>query len=327
MMKKRVFTAFLCVLCLMTALPFILPVSADFGPKPSTVVMFEGLGDELCYGTLLSERRSTGPQSAWDGDPDTLDDPDVLAEAYDPDMYWYGDLDRDAWVAFVKYEDSDGFYFLQEGWLVSETKEIAWTYYPPERFKILLYFPESGTFAVSGILERYAFDTYYTVKMNGKGMENVEYDEENSTNERYDAWLEAERSYDFKWELISFALRMVMTVAVEILIALPFGYRRGRQLAVILAANCGTQIILNVLLNVVNFYSGEWAFVLAYVLLELLVFAVEAVIFSLTLHKYANEVLGEKPPTRIRAVIYALVANAVSFAVGILISMFIPGIF
>ena len=292
---------------------------------------------EVCKQRMLlrNSDRDTWKVEHWDeyvkgvdfSIPAALDDPDVLAEAYDPDMYWYGDLDRDAWVAFVKYEDSDGFYFLQEGWLVSETKEIAWTYYPPERFKILLYFPESGTFAVSGILERYAFDTYYTVKMNGKGMENVEYDEENSTNERYDAWLEAERSYDFKWELISFALRMVMTVAVEILIALPFGYRRGRQLAVILAANCGTQIILNVLLNVVNFYSGEWAFVLAYVLLELLVFAVEAVIFSLTLHKYANEVLGEKPPTRIRAVIYALVANAVSFAVGILISMFIPGIF
>lgn len=323
MMKKRVFTAFLCALCVFTAVQFILPVSADIGPKSSTVVIFEGLGDELCYGTLLSEHRSTGPQSAWDGDPDTLDDPDALAEAFDPEMHWFGELDRDAWAAFVRYEDSDGFYFLQEGWLVSETKELAWTYYPPNRFKILLYFPESGTFAVSGILERYAFDTYYTVKMDGKGMENVEYDEENSTDERYDAWLRAERSYDFKWELISFALRMVMTVAVELLIALPFGYRRARQLAIILAANCGTQVILNVLLNLVNFYSGEWAFVLAYVLLELLVFAVEAVIFSLTLHKYS----GETPPSRARAVIYALTANALSFAVGMLISIYIPGIF
>ncbi len=41
--------------------------SADTGPKPSVKVSFEGLSDELCYGTLLSASKSTGPASVWDG--------------------------------------------------------------------------------------------------------------------------------------------------------------------------------------------------------------------------------------------------------------------
>lgn len=45
----------------------------------------------------------------------------------------------------------------------TETSEFKWTYYPPQRFKILVYFPETDSFAVSGIYERYAFDSYYKV--------------------------------------------------------------------------------------------------------------------------------------------------------------------
>ena len=42
-------------------------VRADMGPKPSVQITFKGLGDELCYGTLLSKDISTGPSTAWDG--------------------------------------------------------------------------------------------------------------------------------------------------------------------------------------------------------------------------------------------------------------------
>lgn len=40
---------------------------ADLGPKPSVVINFENMSDELCYGTLLSQQPSTGPSSVWDG--------------------------------------------------------------------------------------------------------------------------------------------------------------------------------------------------------------------------------------------------------------------
>ena len=126
----------------------------------------------------------------------------------------------------MEYKDKDGYYFLQEGWLVSETKKIEWTYYPPNNFKILLYYPETQTFVVSGIYEKYAFDTYYTVDMDGIDIGSVEYDEKLSTNER----IEAYRSYNYRQELLSLAARIVLTILAEMAVGLLFGFRNKKQL-------------------------------------------------------------------------------------------------
>ena len=68
-MKNRkyspVFMMFLCII--MVVLLFPMTVNADMGPKASVRIQFEHMGDELCYGTLLSKEKSTGPASAWDG--------------------------------------------------------------------------------------------------------------------------------------------------------------------------------------------------------------------------------------------------------------------
>ena len=68
-MKNRkyspVFMMFLCMI--MVVLLFPMTVNADMGPKASVRIQFEHMEDELCYGTLLSKEKSTGPASAWDG--------------------------------------------------------------------------------------------------------------------------------------------------------------------------------------------------------------------------------------------------------------------
>ena len=127
---------FVGLLCLTMSFLLLTPVeaSADMGPKPSVWILFENMGDEWCYGTLLSEKESTGPAYIWDGEEEN---------ARHKENYSWAEFDYETWRAFVEYEDPDGYYFLQEGWTVSETKEIAWTYYPPNRFKILLYYPAS----------------------------------------------------------------------------------------------------------------------------------------------------------------------------------------
>ena len=153
-MKKRMYVGLFMLLFYLIFAVTALPITAkaDSGPKPSVRIQFKNMGDDLCYGTLLSKEKCTGPARVWDG------------TARNEQLY---DLDRNIWKAFVDYKDPDGYYFLQRGWTVSETGEIAWTYYPPEDFKILLYYPETGTFVSSGSYERYAFDTYYTVDMAG----------------------------------------------------------------------------------------------------------------------------------------------------------------
>ena len=312
-MKMRRFQAvFLLILCAaIITVGFPSAARADMGPKPSVRIHFENMGDELCYGTLLSKTKTTGPASAWDG-------VESHAKHSDNKSYSYADFDYEIWKVFAEYQDEDGYYFLQEGWKVSETKKIEWTYYPPQSFKILLYYPETQTFAVSGIYERYAFDTYYTVDMDGVHINEVRCEEANGTPEG----LEASRSYDYSQELISLAVRIVLTILIEMIIALLFGYRHKKQLLFLAGVNGGTQIVLNVLLNIINYKGGQLAFVLFYVLLEIAVFAIEAGIFYGRLGR-----MGNTNQPKWLAVLYAFIANAASFGVGIMAAQWLPGIF
>lgn len=287
-MKRKLTTWIMCFIMVFAMLP--ITAHADTGPKPSVRINFENMGEEVCYGTLLSKTDSTGPSSAWDGNPEHI--------------YNY-DLDVDIWQAFVDYEDADGYYFLQEGWLCSESKELNWTYYPPSSFKILLYYPELDTYTVSGIYERYAFDSYFRVTMDGLEIKSVD-----------------DKAYDFTWELISLACRVVVTIALELAIALLFGLRQKKLIMTILGVNVVTQIGLNVALNIINYNRGAYMFVFCYVLLEILVFIVEAVAYTVLFRKRSEPQISKK-----RTVSYALIANIVSFIGGMAIAQLVPGIF
>ncbi len=289
----------LAILILFFTLTVSFPITAhaDMGPKASLNVNFINMGDELCYGTLLSKNSSTGPHSAWEGDEDHI--------------YDYGS-DRDIWLKFAEYEDSDGYYFLQLTWKVSESKSMTWGYYPPNSFKILLYYPEEDVFVSSGIYERYAFDTYYTVDMNGFDISSVKYDEELSSDKRLNAY----RSYLFWNEMLALCIRVMLTVVTEILIALSFSIIKPKQLLLLLGTNVFTQILLNLLLNV--FYSAPFL----YVVFEIAVFAIEAFVCAALMNKFT-----QKPKRKFIYVIYALVANAASFALGIHLAEAIAFIF
>ena len=227
-MKRKLSQLIIVFLCVLVMFP--IGVSGDTGPKPSVTIKFKNMGDELCYGTLLAKEKSTGPASAWNGSEEDIN---------------LNFVDRDIWEAFVNYEDSDGFYFLQWAWLVSDTKELSWGYYPPNEFKVLLYYPESNAFVVSDICKRYAFDTYYTVDMDGVDIGSIKYDDSLSGNQRLDMY----KSYEFKNEVKALVCRMLITVVIEMLIGLLFKFR-NKELLYILLINVITQIILNVLLNV-----------------------------------------------------------------------------
>ena len=283
---KKTLLAFLA--CLFAAV-FVLPltVSADMGPKPSVTVTVEGADGRNFYGTLLSERDSTGPQSAYD--------------PADADTYHYYDRygDEEVFRQFLAYEDPDGYYFLQICWPCEGTDTFAWTYYPPQRFKILLYFPDTGEFVSSDILERYAFDSYFTASLTGEG-------------------LAVRSSYEYRWEIFSLLARILLTIAAELLVALLFRFRGKRTYRTLIWVNVVTQVLLNVGLNLINYYGGQLAFTVFYVLLELAVFVAEGILFTLLLRK------GQK----VRKLwLYAFIANACSFALGLALAHWIPGIF
>jgi len=272
----------------------------DMGPKPSVVINFKGLEGEAYYATLLSETSSTGPYSA--------------VGRFQGDLrYEKDDDDYEVWQKFVDYEDEDGYYFLQYFEDCTRTSQFRWGYYPPQKFKILVYFPDLDNFVVSEIYEQYAFDSYF--KADATNMELLPL----SIIEG----IKVETDYNYTWEIISLIIRIITTIAIEVLVALFFGYRDKNQLRIILKTNIATQVILNVMLNTVNYFLGGLVFVLSYFLAEIFVFIIEASIYSNLLTKQSTDRLAKKS----YAILYALAANAASFFLGYQIAKVIPGIF
>ena len=289
-MKEAARKILLCLLLVLTVLP--VSARADMGPKPSVQVDFTGMDhDTVYYVTLLSADYSTGPATAYNGNPERA-------------RYQGSDENYPIWEKFVNYSDSDGYYFLQQFKKCEGNDHYAWTYYPPSPFKVLIYFPESDTFAVSEIAERYAFDSNFTASL----------DEQNH------AALTICKSYPFGVELAALIVRIILTILVELVMAWLFDLRTKKQLQIILCANLLTQIVLNVMLNIVAYRSGAFMFILNYILGECIVFVIEAAIYARLLPKYSDG----KP---IRPVLYALTANVLSFSAGMWLARLLPGIF
>lgn len=255
---------------------------ADMGPTPSVNITFTGIEGETYYATLLSDKSSNGPSSAWDGTSE------------------YKGSDYDIWKKFVEYEDSDGFYFLQEWWDCSETNGFSWSYRAPDTYKILVYFPESDSFCVTSIYDGYAFHSYYTVDLS-----------------QHEAGVISVKSeFNLGMELLGFAFRVALTVLVELIIALAFRYRGKKQIRFIICANIATQLALNIMLNVTNYKHSVWLIVMAlYIVMELAVLVIEAVLYAVYLDR-----LADKPRKPVKAVIYALIANVCSFAAGVVLA-------
>ena len=311
---RKTFCFLLCTLLAFVCLP--ISASADMGPKPSVHITFKGMGEEQCYATLLSKESSTGPYSAFD---------ERYEEHYVREMEACG-IAEEIWRAFVDYRDSDGYYFLTGAlWRVDEQKGFGWTYYPPDSFKILLYYPEREAFVVTDIYERYAFDTYYTVDLRGVDIEVETNDAQ--TNGAYerdpdDNTPRVYRSYQWWREVFSAIVRFLLTIAIEMGIGVLFGIRGKREYLLIAGVNVVTQIALNGMLNLLSGMWGIGVVLLVYLILEIGVVLVEAAIYAEVLRKVSQI----EKPKRFYG-IYSLVANAASFLLGLVISLALPLIF
>ncbi len=293
MKTKRIFSLF-TVFCLFL---LTMTVSADMGPKPSVVIRFAHMDDTPCIATLLSAHESTGPASVWDGVTEVSE-------------WYYTNIGYENWLALTAYEDIDGYYFLKEARPVNETKEFAWTYYPPNPFKVLLYYPETGEFRVSGIYERYAFDSYFHIDMKADTEQLV-----------------LTKDYDYTDELISLLARISATIVIEMLIALLFGFRKKKALLFLLYVNVGTQLILNVILNITRYQNGYIRFMLMYFLCEAFVIILEALAYSLYLGKIERHEVTGIPKSRVFYILYAIAANTVSFLCGWFLARSLPGMY
>ena len=298
---------------------------ADTGPKPSAAFTFTGMPDEDYYVTMLAEVDHYGPHRIYqEGD----DLPYVLEAGRDDPAY-------PAWQKFVDYKDPDGYYFLDD--LFEQCHgddEASWHYYPPERFKLLLYFPESDIFLCSTVTERYAFDSVYRLDLGGKSPAEIAAltltdpngdplpsgrDDETAIGE-----VTLDKSDGTHQQIIGFFGRLGITLVIELALAWGWKYRKGSQLLFIGIVNLITQCLLNVALLYWGAQETSRGFIIFwYVLLELAVTGIEAAAYAYLLPGTDHR---EKSVRR-HAAMYAIAANVLSFLGGLALSEVFPFLF
>lgn len=121
-------------------------------------------------------------------------------------------------------------------------------------------------------------------------------------------------SYGQRWwrQPMLTAIRVVLTLLVEGLIFFAFGFRRKRSWAVFFIANLLSQGWLNSIINSNAFTNGYW--LLGLYLAEFVIFIAEAIAFP----------LATKEKKKWLSLLYALVANAASLLVGMLLIRYLP---
>lgn len=276
-MKK----VFAIVLSLFVFLSVGLTAFADMGPKDSITFFVNGVGDGREYYIALIK--------------------DIDIENYDYDKK----LETQDNVLKRIYEFSrDNGYILIEGAVdrayrkMTDRDSARWGYHPPYTFKILLYFPDSENFLVSEVLDKYAFNSYFTVDVNGDS-------------------LTVEKNGGVKGILVEVGgllIRIVLTVLIEIGVAFLFGYRGKRELKLIIITNVITQVLLNIFIAAGDYSLGGFGAVLAYIAGEIVVFIVEAAVYSANLPR-----VTETKARNGRAVGYAFFANLASFIGGMVL--------
>ena len=275
-------------------------VQADMGPKPAVDITLKNL-DQECYITLLSKHENNGPYRAYTDGENPLEGKE----------YYSSEIPDDIYLKFINYHDNDNYYFLQViSKLTPGNNNFRWGYYPPEPFKILIYFEETDTFITSGIMERYAFKSYYEIDMNKNLVDgSLDIFELNGLS----------RNYNYIGEILSLLVRIVLTIAIELLIALLFMIKSKKLFVKVAIVNVVTQVILNIILNINYFNNGALSYMLLYIPLELLVIIIEAIAFTIIFRK--QEEL--KYPTLI-AISYAVIANLLSYGLGMILALYFP---
>ena len=282
------------VLILMAALGIY--AFADFGPKPSVVVEFENAGDQEYYVTLVAKEDKLGsPYSRVTAE----DQPETDGIAI--------------WNRLVAYEDPDGMVFAGNVQKLTGDGAYVWGYYPPSEFRVLIYFPDTDSFVESSeILEQYAFDSYYQMDFN---------DLPEKWNDAVAA-IPVTRKYNLLWQITAFLLRLAVTVAVECLLAVLFGFKGKRQMLLVLAVNCATQLAMNLL--ILDESVGLFVFyVLQYALIEVGVILAEGLVYCLALPKLATP----EQNRNIHPIAFAFFGNVASFSLGFLLSNWFPMLF
>lgn len=273
---------------------------ADYGPKPTTTVTLVGMRMVDSYFVAPLSQKNDGPSQ--------------IATSYD-DFTNPGELTAidDQFLAF---SDPDGFFYTTRRY--SECQgygTVKWSFYPPDPFKVLIFIPENNVFIVTPVIERTTFDSFISLHLDGETYLTL-IDGDKVVLPESDIY----HTYRVLPPFFSLLGRIVVTLILELGLALVFKYRSKKQLSTIAWTNIVTQLALNIALIVTSIYlGGGLTYWLEFAVCELLVFIGEALFYHYYFAKKAKEDPRDFFPDN--AILYAFLANLLSLGFGILVSL------
>lgn len=256
----------------------VLPAYADMGPKRTITIIVPVESNETIYAALYTP-----------------------TEHFNPVRYGDRDVDEAIFKIFSDHAIGENMYFTEEVWNIYESHNKVYTgYIPPDNFKLVLYYPQTGKFLESDICGLYAFDSRYIVFLSDTKTK-----------------LLLEEKYDFSSIISNSLMRLVGTLIVESLLALVFGIWGVKPMMVILGTNVVTQLILNLLLGRYIYKSGGgFGYLFLFFFLEIIIIVAESIVYACTLPNLCHK-QGKiaKDISRKKAVGYSITANLVSWLI------------
>lgn len=259
----------------------MIPVSifADAGPKPSLEIIVEGMENDSYWLDLLVQDEA---EYSWlDITPEEKERVKKLAEYKDEDGFHPALLGGTHVPLSGKLKGE----VLSEGTYSHKFSYVG----TPEEFKIAIL-TEENELIVSSMITREHFNSRVIFDV---------------------STLEAKEVLPFKSMFFEFNLRLILTLTIEFLAAILFGFSIKKYWKVLLKVNIFTQVLLNIGVLAGNLYGGLFMAIFIFIVLEVFILVFETTIYA--------RILTDKP--RFRRIFYGITANLLSLAAGFYVNI------
>jgi len=283
---------------------FLNPINAkaDMGPKQSVEITVNNYDDSYCYAILFSEYNgqyyqvAPGQQAIYNAFFEKNELENAVRDIYNAVK-----------ETLPPYTDeyNKGYPFYYVFYISDEDNMLDCSYMLPEKYFLVLYYPETDTILRSDFYSNYAFNSYYTVDASQLNEDGFLVLTEPPKKEIITKNL-------MPLKIAAAVYRLILTLAMEIGLAFAFRIRGKKSLLTVVLTNIATQAVLNVCLFYTSYNYGDGRlYMLEFFAIEFFIFIAEAVVYSIVLKKTNN------PPVRVRkAILYSLAANAVTMMAG-----------
>ncbi len=284
-MRKKII---LLLLIVMTLILLPKPTYADMFSKPTAEIHIQGIDVAyqieilIFYDGVASIRDLSEFEYRLEGHYDINYPVDLLN----------GYQDEDGYVARMIYSNGAPDSLFKTG---DQVYKIGY-YSPPRVFKVLLIL-ENDVMLTSPIIHRNLFHSKIVFDLNGVALDVSALDSGH-----------IEEIIPYAEFSVKYLLRVLFTIAIEMLVLLAFMYKQNRSLIIVGFTNFITQSILTISM-IISFYfwSAEVGLVVTLIFGEILIFTVEMAVYFTTLNEQSKK----------RALLYGFVANLVTFVISI----------